>query len=382
MGLLSIILLLLLLQSGSFIHAAQPASMPDGHVSSEDIPLRLRAGPGLNFAVLDMLPDGTPLTIISRTADAAWLEVQTTDPYRLGWVYADYVTVHIDLDVLTASTGPLNFTSLISGISDNARRIYAQGQRRGNQPNVFAKVGDSITVSYHMFHPIGEGRYMLADYAYLQPVIDYFSSAPVRDGNAFTSESVAAGVGWNAAAVLLPEFADVAQCLPDEMPLLCEYRLVRPAFALIMFGTNDVGYVPEVDYRHNLERIVQISIDQGVVPVLSTIPPRTGYEEAVMRFNQIVRDVATQYDIPLWDYGYAMAVYGQTSLTFDGVHPSLPPRGHEDVAFFYEDHLPYGYVLRNLSALHVLDALWREIVVAAEDEASATPAATQASSTP
>ncbi len=346
--------------------AFQPEQRPDGQVTSENIPLRLRAGPGLDFAVLDLLNDGTLLTIIGRNADASWLEVRTLDQARIGWVFAEYVTAFIDLNTLPHNTGPLNFSNLISGITNNALRIYTQGQAMGRRADVFAKVGDSITVSYHMFQPIGEQRYDLDAFEHLQPVIDYFSRAEVRQGNAFTNVSAAAGVGWTAAAVLLPEFADPAQCLPDEIPLACEYRRIDPAFALIMFGTNDVGYVPEIDYQHNLERIVQLSIDAGVVPVLSTIPPRAGYEEKVMRFNQIVREVASQYDIPLWDYHYTMAVHSQTSLAFDGVHPSLPARGHDDVAVFKPANLPYGYVLRNLSALYVLDALWKQVVLAAE----------------
>lgn len=355
-----------LLQMGNQTWARQSDQSPDGRVNSENVPLRLRAGPGLDFAVLDLLPDGTPLAITGRNTDASWLEVRTLDQYRSGWVYADYVTAFINVDNLPENIGPLNFAGLISGISDHSRQIYRRGQAIGRRANVFAKVGDSITASYHMFQPIGEQHYALDAFDYLQPAIEYFASAEVGQGNnAFTHQSVAAGVGWTAAAALLPNFADPAQCLPGETPLVCEYRLINPAFALIMFGTNDVGYVPENDYQHNLERLVQISIDAGVVPVLSTIPPRVGYDEQVVRFNQIIRDIALQHDIPLWDYHYAMAAYRQTSLTFDGVHPSLPARGHDDVAVFKPDNLPYGYVLRNLSALHVLDALWKDVVLEA-----------------
>jgi hypothetical protein len=134
-----------------------------------------------------------------------------------------------------------------------------------------------------------------------------------------------------------------------------------------MFGTNDVGYVPLSTFRHNMERIVTISTEMGVVPILSTIPPRIGYDEQVSSFNQLIRQLSQEYQIPLWDYGLAMQVYMPGSLTFDGVHPSLPPRGADDAANFQPENLPYGYVLRNLSALHVLDALWHEIILY-EDE--------------
>ena len=338
--------------------------MPDGRVMSGDIPLRLRAGPGLDYAVLDVLPDGTDLMINARTPDSTWLEIRTLDQYRAGWVYADYVAIFTELELIPDQTMPINYSNLISGITDESRRIYALGQAMGNRANVFAKVGDSITVSNHMLQPIGEGQYNLAQFSHLQVVIDHFSAEAVRGGNAFTNISVAAGVGWNAAAVLQPEFANPTQCTVGAIPLVCEYENLHPAFALIMFGTNDVGYVPASTFRHNLERIVSISIDMGVVPVVSTIPPRLGYEDGVLEFNQIIREIAQQYQIPFWDYGYPMSVYMQSSLGFDGVHPSLPPLGHDDVANFKADNLYYGYVIRNLSALYVLDALRNEIVLA------------------
>ncbi|MBZ0301733.1 MAG: SH3 domain-containing protein [Anaerolineae bacterium] len=365
-----VLIITLQLLSGNMAQALQADTPPQGVVNSGSAPLRLRAGPGLDFSVLALLSNGTALIITARSADSSWLQVQTNGPEQSGWVYRTYITTSADLAALPIERRPLSFARLISGISDHTRRIYRRGQALGNHADVFAKIGDSITVSQHMFHPIGEGLYNIRGYPGLQPVIDYFSRTPVGSGDSFTRNSVAAGVGWNAAAVLLSKFADRTQCQPAEIPLICEYRLIQPAFALIMLGTNDTGYVPTSTYRHNLERIIQISVDHGVVPVLSTIPPRRGYEDTVQAFNQIIREVAQEADIPLWDYHAAMVVYPQTSLTLDGVHPSLPPRGHDDAANFADDNLPYGYVLRNLSALYVLDALRQQIVIPAQDQVS------------
>lgn len=39
-------------------------------------------------------------------------------------------------------------------------------------------------------------------------------------------------------------------------------RVVRPSVALILIGTNDVANVPLDEYRNNLQRIVQISLDR------------------------------------------------------------------------------------------------------------------------
>ncbi len=338
-------------------------SNPDGRVISGDIPLRLRAGPGLHYDVLDLIPDGTLLAITGRSPASNWLEIRTLDQIRLGWVFSQYVAINIEINAVPIVDGDLSFRNLITNFSNNTHTIYVRGQRKGNQPNVFAKVGDSITASYHALHPLGDGSYNLHDYQHLQATIDYFSTGP---SNGFKRDSQAAGVGWNAAAVLLSRFADPTQCEAGESPLECEYRLLQPAFALIMLGTNDVGYVPLETYRYNMQRIIDISIERGIIPIISTIPPRRGYEEQVLRFNQIIRELAQRNAIPLWDYGYAMAVNLPSSLTVDGVHPSLPLRGHEDAANFTADNLNYGYVLRNLSALYVLDALRQEFGMVGE----------------
>ncbi len=354
-------LLLLVMMS---LPATAQSPAPDGVVVPLDTFLRLRAAPSVESAVLDQLGSGAALRIISRTADNAWLEVET-ERYSIGWVYAEYVEVRITLEDIPVRAGAgtaLDYGAVVMGDVEHARTIFKRGQQLGRRADVFAKVGDSITVSGHVLHPISRRLYNLDQFAYLQPVIDYFSATPARDRDSFGNTSLAAGVGWSAAAVLDTQYANADLCTPGESPLLCEYRLVRPGIALIMFGTNDVGYVEASVYRHNMERIAAISIDSGVLPVLSTIPARVGYEARVDEFNQIIRETALAYRVPLWDYARAMAAVGAVGIDEDGVHPSIPPRGYEGAADFRPHNLYYGYVLRNLTALHVLDALWREVI--------------------
>lgn len=355
-------LLLMWLWAMPMTRAQFPA---DGRVIDMDIPLRLRASPNTESGILDLLTSGTGLRIIGRTADSLWLSVET-ERYSSGWVFADYVALTADLDSIPvmSDVGPqMDFRSTVIGITDHAREIFAHGQRLGNRADVFSKIGDSITVAPHMLAPLTLGVHNLGDYDYLQTTIDYFSQTIVRDDrSSFAVNSLAAYTGWSAPAVLDPAYADSAYCLPGESPLLCEYRLTRPAIALIMFGTNDVGFSTPRVYRASLERIVELSISRGVLPVISTIPPRTGYEDGVSVYNQIVRETAIAYDIPLWDYGRVMAAVGSISLDTDGVHPSIPPRGIEGAVDFRRSNLYYGYVLRNLTALHVLDALLHQVI--------------------
>lgn len=237
--------------------------------------------------------------------------------------------------------------------------IYATGQARGNRMDVFSKVGDSITVSLAFFVPFGEGNYRLGeDYAYLQSAIDFYSVNLARTGNSFINESLAAGVGWSAAAVLDKEFADTTLCQTGEIPLVCEYRLTRPAVALIMFGTNDVGYTDPADYRRNMEAIVDISMKMGVIPVVSTIPNRAGLEGKVALYNAILLDMTTEKHLPLWDYAAALQSLPNSGLGNDGIHPSAPSWNYRATGDFSPHMLRFGYTIRNLTGLQMLYRLW------------------------
>jgi hypothetical protein len=248
-------------------------------------------------------------------------------------------------------------------VGERALEIFHRGQALGNRANIFSKVGDSITLSAAFFNPIGAGAYSLHDHAGLQPVIDFYSSGIARGTtNSFVTPPLAAKVGWRARAVLSPNASDPALCAPGEAPLACEYRLVRPAVALIMLGTNDVPYTPGDEFESDLRRILDFSIDSGVVPVLSTIPPlyRTGLEGRAEELNLIIVRLAREYEVPLWDYYAALQGLPGAGMAADGVHPNWAPAGHS--ADFSPDYLKYGMVVRNLTGLYALDAVWRNIL--------------------
>ncbi|MEO8397240.1 MAG: SGNH/GDSL hydrolase family protein, partial [Chloroflexota bacterium] len=170
---------------------------------------------------------------------------------------------------------------------------------------------------------------------------------------------LAAKVGWTTYRVLNPVESDPTLCEDGESPLLCEYRILQPSVALIMFGTNDVSVLDPNNYRANLNQIVQLTEARGIIPILSTIPVRIRYEAQVVQFNQIIVDVAAQHAIPLVDYGGAMLPLGSDGFDLDKVHPSVPPKGYAGAADFRTDNLYYGYVIRNLTALQMLDLVWQ-----------------------
>ncbi len=258
-------------------------------------------------------------------------------------------------------TQPADAYPYISNITETSREIYETGQELGNRPNVFSKVGDSITDHQAFLTPIGYGEYELHDYVYLASVIGYFSTVDAYNDNSFANTSLAAKGGWSAWTVHNPNAVFSSNCLADETPLECEYRLARPSIALIMLGTNDVQTTPIDQYEELMRRTVEVSIENGVIPVLSTIPPfqKTGMSERVDAINAVIVRLTEEYNIPLWNYYAALLPLPNLGMSSDGIHPSW----NYEPGNFSEEGLKYGMTMRNLTALQALDAIWRTVIL-------------------
>lgn len=359
---------------------AAPVATGQGISGSTRAIVNLRSGPGTGFDVLSIVQANQTVVFVGRNQSSTWLQTLISGG-QMGWL--SYTFVNADGNVtslpVVGAGAPLPQTQsataieqapqsaqantmpgVIPSISGTARQIYLRGQQLGNNAGVFAKVGDSITASNLFLNPIGNGGARLNEYAYLQPVIDFFSQTPARDHFSFANTSLAARGGWTSFDVLDPQRAVPGICNYGESPLVCEYRTNHPSVALIMLGTNDLNWVNGTDFRNNMERIVQTSIDMGVIPVLSTIPdqPLSYAAGRVAEFNGIIMDIAAQHDIPLWNYWLALQGLPNQGLSGDSVHPSYDPSTAE-TGIFDANGLRYGYNVRNLTALMVLDAVWR-----------------------
>lgn len=323
----------------SAAQTTQPAS--GGAAVKRGITLRLRAEPTTTAVVLADLVGGTPLEIIGRTDDGAWFNVNVAG--QSGWVSSLYV------ESVSAVVGTAGAAVNVRGVS----AIYQRGRGLGNNYGVFAKIGDSISVSEYSYDALGRGQYNLGGYAGLQRVVNTFATPSF---NSFTHVSVAAAGGWTTAIVLDPNFRNTAVCQNPVSPLECELDRIKPSIALIQLGTNDVQYLSPDQFAFNLNRIVEICIDRGVIPVLTTIPYRVGFDGSVDTFNGIIRDTAASRSLPLWDLKASLDNLPNRGLSGDGIHPSFPPGGYADSANFANgEALQAGYVTRNLTALQVLE---------------------------
>jgi len=369
--------------------AAQSANIPGNTIAI----VNLRSGPGTGFDVVSVVEAHVPVTFTGRNDSSTWL--YTVVGSKEGWLSYTFVNVDGRVNELPVvsrivnvgqaanerqpsdenteapqtsaisppADAPVPMGGVVPFISDTSLRIFRRGQVLGNRPDVFSKVGDSITATDLFLDPVGHGGLVLDSHAYLRPVVDFFSQTPARDHASFANTSLAARSGWTSGDLLDPSKSYSGVCLRDESPLVCEYRSVKPSVALIMVGTNDVVWVETAQFEANLNTIVQTSIDMGVIPVISTIPdqPNARSGGRVHEFNQIIREVARRFDVPLWDYWEALQGLPNLGLGEDDIHPSHNYTVGE-TAIFTPQQLIYGYNMRNLTALMVLDAVWRSVI--------------------
>jgi len=151
-----------------------------------------------------------------------------------------------------------------------------------------------------------------------------------------------------------------------------------PEVALVQFGTNDLREFQVVEYRQRLRSVVRKCLDHGTVVLLSTIPPRHGFEAKSASFAQAARQVAREMHVPLVDYhaeilkrrpgdwdgaSEAFRAYEgydvPTLVSRDGVHPSAPQQYQND--YSVEALRCHGFDLRNylvlMSYAEVIDAI-------------------------
>ncbi|MBN1312847.1 MAG: hypothetical protein JXB30_15645 [Anaerolineae bacterium] len=334
-----------------------------------------RGGFSLTFVAGDLMSEITQVLVQSteegEAVDISVSMVAPVDPgtYRSMWrmrapngeLFGVSAFAIITVPGAGAAAGPVpslpSDRPIISGVTSKSRQIFLAGQAMGNRANVFSRVGDSITHTGTFLDDIGLGRAVWHQYGGLEPAANYFSTEIARTGNSFHSYSLASYAGWTVNDLLNPGKAD--PLCSGSAPLDCEYFHVKPAVAIIMIGTNDAtGYTPLDAYQADLNRVVEKSIEKGVIPVLTTIP-WTSYNDVGL-YNDIIITTARTHDTPLIDYWAAMEKAPHHGVSEDDVHPSIPPDGN--CANFSAENLKYGYTIRNLVTMQMLDALWRQVL--------------------
>jgi hypothetical protein len=236
--------------------------------------------------------------------------------------------------------------SLTPETRDRVRQIFAAGQLLGRDPEAFSRLGASIVDTFHFLGRFDAGPYDLGPYAYLEPAIEQYSGS-------FDHVGVAARRGLTAQASFNPTWAVDEACEANETIIDCEIRLHNPSVFLVVLGTNDI--YAESEFAENYRSLVAYIINQGIIPVLATKADR--FEGEDNRNNFIIRQVAEDFQVPLWDFDLLAETLPGRGMGGDNVHLTL---------FDYYDYkrdqaYETGYGLYNLTALMMLYEIWQEL---------------------
>jgi hypothetical protein len=231
-------------------------------------------------------------------------------------------------------------------MSETASQLYRRGQESGKNPRAFSKIGDGEISTEWFFtgFDLGEPYYDLGPHQNLSPVIEHFAGSFERIG-------MAARRGFNTQKILDPSMSDVSVCQANESPLTCELRLYRPAFAILSLGTNQ-AWKPK-EFESGMRQILDILISQNVVPILSTKGDNLEGDHGI---NRTIACLAEGYDIPLWNYWAAIQ-----PLPNHGLQPDLEHLTYGITDFDDANAMQSAWTLRNLTALQVLDTVWRGV---------------------
>lgn len=333
----------------------------------------LHAGPGDTYLEVAILPAGIEVEIVERNRIGNWLHVyrenERGEMVFDGWGLSGFFNLPEDLrysqipvntnlldadpsTVRSRSMAQLYTYPVIPTPDEAMGEIFQLGLKNGHNPAAVTKVGDSLTASELYLTPMNRADNDLGPYDYLEDTLKFF-------GDSTAVESVAARVGLTSYVVFDPMWADTTLCEPKESPLACEYRLKKPSVAFIMFGVNDVRHMTDQEFKEQIRQLVTFSLEQGVIPVLSTFsyhPDDTLWWQSV-NFNLALGELATEYKVPLINLWAAARVLPDYGLDEDHAH--MLNSGFPNLVYSSGHETWYGTSLRNLLTLCMLDELRR-----------------------
>lgn len=341
---------------------------------------RMRTGPGTDWRIVTTLEVGTAMRLDGQAYDGTWARGIAQSGER-GWVVASALALPANqvaalptrwIDdpfaieappaapvVVARPTDPApaiagvpttvngvpigEFLPISAQVRANIQTIAARGNARGRNPRTFSKIGDStIEGEFFMGRFDINGGYDLGDYAYLQPTINRYRGSFSRQGYAVQR-------GLRAFSVMSSDLTNRQVCNAGEIMLACEFRVQNPSVVFIRVGSNDTR--DGEGFAQALRDIVSFSIAQGVVPIVGTKADRF---EGSNRNNTIIRAVAAEYSVPLWDFDRIAETLPNRGLGPDGVH--LTYYAHN---FRLPEAFQNGYPVHNLTALIALELVVR-----------------------
>ncbi|HEX6036262.1 MAG TPA: hypothetical protein VFY83_17620 [Anaerolineales bacterium] len=223
-------------------------------------------------------------------------------------------------------------------IDPSLRKVYERGLTLGNDPHAFSIFGDCQSRPADFFGVFETDAMVVENLsAELREVVDYF-------GGSFNRESPTAQDGTTPGSLLWTQWhRGEYGCTFAETPVECELRIHRPSFVIIQIGTHFESRNTEY-----LRKVILQLLDAGVVPILAT---KADNREKDERINRDMAMLASEYDLPLWNFWAAVS--------------DLPNRGlytRDDRPLQGDIYLTENALVRHrMTGLAALNAVWRTV---------------------
>ena len=225
---------------------------------------------------------------------------------------------------------------VIPNVDSSIRALYEYGQSLGNDPHAFSIFGDCQS------RPAEFLGVFETDPEAVKNLSPELRETVANFDGSFDRESPTSQDGTTPGALLWTQWhRGEYGCTFDETPVQCELRIHRPSFVLIQIGTHFESRNTEY-----LRKIITQLIDAGVVPILAT---KADNREKDERINKDMALLASEYDLPLWNFWAALS--------------DIPDRG----LYTREDRPLQGPIYLNgeaslrhrMTGLEALNAVWR-----------------------
>ncbi len=225
-----------------------------------------------------------------------------------------------------------------TNIDPSLQKVYKRGLSLDNDPHAFSLFGDCQARPAEFFGVFETDETLFESLSpELQETVDNFRGS-------FNRESPTAQDGTTPGALLWIQWHQGKyDCTFAETPVECELRIHRPSFVIIQIGTHFESRNTEY-----LRRIIEQLMDAGVVPILAT---KADNREKDERVNRDMALLASEYDLPLWNFWAAVE--------------DLPNRG----LYTRDDRPLQGDIyltdeakdIHRMTALETLNAVWRAV---------------------
>ena len=306
----------------------------------------LRAQPSLIAPTTQPVFANQVYTVIGRSADRAWVQVDWSQPDGGSWILANFGAIHGDLSSVPTlkftaqpakAAAPITRPQWVPTITARMRVLYQQSARFGKDLSMFTVVGDCNSESTAYLGRLAAGTFQLPKgQEYLQATIARFAWA-------FPRASLATHGSFGTTAMFDSTWADPSQCRGDEGPLACELRVSKASIVFIALGTGD--QYEWQDFEANYRAVVNFTLKSGVLPVLVTKADdlETHSKAPSGYINDVIRRLGKEYGVPVMD--------------FWAVTRSLPNYGLRNEGNDNFHMTPAGSDARILATLQTLDAI-------------------------